>query len=704
MTDAAAESTDLLVKPRDMTSCDIIVCPAPSPCVPSCDQKEDGGCKKLEQQKHCSQVQPKKKVKAKGKLVRSMAVCEDSSPFEETQASSDANISSRCHDNERSPSKEEEQERSTEPKKHSLSKESSLEYTDSTGIDLHQFIIDTLNSNTRDRMMLLKLEQDMIDYIASNSPFKKFPQMSSYHRMLVHRVAAYFGMEHNVDHTGKSVIINRTSSTRIPEQRFIDQVQKDKTEEIHRWKMILKRDNSSDDQTRLHPLREKQSKSMEEREEEYQRARDRIFNQEQLCTQESAQAEIRAVEEYNPYAETQRKRQLFRGSRDNSGSSWTGSSRQSSIETDCRYGNDPQPWSSIDSDSSYQWTSPAPKPRQLPNHSLETRGGGGSGSITLFRLPSACPHASSPSVVEEPAPNYIKENGIPPGSILVNPHTGQPFLNPDGTPAVYNPPDSQQPIRSQAHPPGAPSQQLVQYSSVSYTAPQMLPVPPSQPYSTIEELSSQFAHVSCQPPGEAPPLYPPSQGYIYAAPPPPPPAPNHPSYCQPSPQVPIYYYSQYPTSAQHPCRPVSPSQHTHSQALPPTGYAPAVGPQQQSSHNQAQAVLGTFSPMASHQCSMVQVNTHHPKVSFCIGLQNNSQALHTSQSPCGCRFFSPTFLPFFSCLLQGGVSMSYPQGKVVTMVDGEAGYCCVVPPPSHHSSCHPPSCANLSAPAWNAQY
>lgn len=53
----------------------------------------------------------------------------------------------------------------------------------------------------------------------------------------------------------------------------------------------------------------------------------------------------------------------------------------------------------------------------------------------------------------------------------------------------------------------------------------------------IEELSSQFAHVSCQSTGEAPPLYPPTQGYIYAAPPPPPPPPNPPSYCQPSPPV-----------------------------------------------------------------------------------------------------------------------------------------------------------------------
>ncbi|XP_068584540.1 cAMP-regulated phosphoprotein 21 isoform X1 [Cebidichthys violaceus] len=659
MTEAAVESTDVLLKPCDVTSCDVISCSSPSPCL-SPNQREDECyhvCKKLEQQKNFNQVQPKKKVKAKGKLVRSMAVCEESSPFEETLASPDSNIASSCHDKEITSCHEEEQENSTDPKKNSLSKESSVEYTDSTGIDLHQFIVDTLNSNPRDRMMLLKLEQDMIDFITSDSPFKKFAHMSSYHRMLVHRVAAYFGMEHNVDQTGKSVIINRTSSTRIPEQRFLDEVHTDKKEEIHRWKIILKRDYSSDEQTRLHPLREKQSKSMEEREEEYQRARDRIFNQEPLCTQESTHAETRAVEEYNPSAETQRKRQLFRGSRDSSGSSWTGSSRQSSTETDCRYSTDPRPWSSTDSDSSYQWTSPALKPRQAASHSWDARG---SGSISLFRLPSTCPLPSSPPIIDEPAPNstYIMVNGIPPGSILVNPHTGQPFMNPDGTPAVYNPPDSQQQIRSQTQlqgpPPQHQQQQVVQYSSVSYTAPQMLPVTPSQPYTTIEDLSSQFAHVSCQSTGEALPIYSPSQGYIYAAPPPPPPPP--PSYCQPSPPLPVYYYGQYPTSAQHPCRPVSPSQHLHSQAAQPTaGYA--VGVQQSS---QAQAVLGTYSPMASHQRSIVQ----------------------------------------------GGVSVSYPQSKVVTGVGGEAGYCCVVPPPpsSHHGSCHPPSCTNLSARTWSAQY
>lgn len=48
-----------------------------------------------------------------------------------------------------------------------------------------------------------------------SNQYKKFPQMTSYHRMLLHRVAAYFGMDHNVDQTGKAVIINKTGNTRM---------------------------------------------------------------------------------------------------------------------------------------------------------------------------------------------------------------------------------------------------------------------------------------------------------------------------------------------------------------------------------------------------------------------------------------------------------------------------------------------------------
>lgn len=51
--------------------------------------------------------------------------------------------------------------------------------------------------------------------VLCSNQYKKFPQMTSYHRMLLHRVAAYFGMDHNVDQTGKAVIINKTGNTRM---------------------------------------------------------------------------------------------------------------------------------------------------------------------------------------------------------------------------------------------------------------------------------------------------------------------------------------------------------------------------------------------------------------------------------------------------------------------------------------------------------
>lgn len=41
--------------------------------------------------------------------------------------------------------------------------------------------------------------------------------MSSYNRMLIHRVAAWFGMEHNFDGALQCVIVGTTKSTRIPE-------------------------------------------------------------------------------------------------------------------------------------------------------------------------------------------------------------------------------------------------------------------------------------------------------------------------------------------------------------------------------------------------------------------------------------------------------------------------------------------------------
>ena len=56
-------------------------------------------------------------------------------------------------------------------------------YTDNTGTDLTQFIISTLNKNTKDRVLMLKLEQEMSNLVRdAKKTHHKFPHMSSYHR------------------------------------------------------------------------------------------------------------------------------------------------------------------------------------------------------------------------------------------------------------------------------------------------------------------------------------------------------------------------------------------------------------------------------------------------------------------------------------------------------------------------------------------
>ncbi|KAI4799346.1 hypothetical protein KUCAC02_016978 [Chaenocephalus aceratus] len=234
-----------------------------------------------------------------------------------------------------------------------LSRDSSQDYTDSTGIDLHEFLVNTLKGNPRDRIMLLKLEQDILDFISnSESQKRKFPPMTSYHRMLLHRVAAYFGMDHNVDPSGKSVVINKTTNTRIPDQKFSEHIKDDRADDFQK-RYILKRDNSSfdreDSTIRMRLKADKRSKSMEEREEEYQRARERIFahDGDHFILDRSAQDEGACMS-------TQQRRQMFRLRAGRSGAS-----RQSSSETEPRHG-DPRPWSSTDSSDSSNRLAPRP--------------------------------------------------------------------------------------------------------------------------------------------------------------------------------------------------------------------------------------------------------------------------------------------------------------------------------------------------------
>ncbi|KAM9074540.1 cAMP-regulated phosphoprotein 21 isoform 2-T5 [Megaptera novaeangliae] len=543
---------------------------------------------KLELQRQlAAQNQERRKSKSgagKGKLTRSLAVCEESSarPGGESlqdqesihlQLSSFPSLQeddkSRKDDSEREKEKDKNKDKTCEkPKIRMLSKDCSQEYTDSTGIDLHEFLINTLKNNSRDRMILLKMEQEIIDFIGdNNNHYKKFPQMSSYQRMLVHRVAAYFGLDHNVDQTGKSVIINKTSNTRIPEQRFCEHLKDEKGEESQK-RFILKRDNSSIDKE----------------------------DTQSVCSQESLFVEnSRLLEDSNICSETYKKRQLFRGNRDSWGR--TSGSRQSSSENELKWSDHQRAWSSTDSDSSNRNLKPAmTKTASFGGITVLTRGdstsssrstgklskagsessssAGSSGSLSRTHPPlQSTPlvsgvAATSPGCVTYPengmggqvahsSTSYIllpleAATGIPPGSILLNPHTGQPFVNPDGTPAIYNPPTSQQPLRSamvgqpqqqpqqqpsprpqqQAQPPQTQmagplvtqsvqglqaSSQSVQYPAVSFPSQHLLPVSPTPQFPMREDVTTQFGqmNLSRQSSGETPeppagPVYTPS--------------------------------------------------------------------------------------------------------------------------------------------------------------------------------------------------
>ncbi|XP_052648728.1 R3H domain-containing protein 1 isoform X13 [Harpia harpyja] len=693
------------------------------------------------------QTAKRSKSNTKLKLVRSLAVCEEYPPPPTAEISQDLQEKiqiqlSQSFEKEEKPAKDEtEKEKSSDKlSRKMLSRDSSQEYTDSTGIDLHEFLVNTLKNNPRDRMMLLKLEQEILDFIGNNEiPRKKFPPMTSYHRMLLHRVAAYFGLEHNVDQSGKSVIVNKTSNTRIPDQKFCEHIKDEKSDDFQK-RYILKRDNSSldkdDNQMRIRLKDDRRSKSIEEREEEYQRARERIFAQDSLCSQENYFTDKRIQEEETN--STQQRRQILRINKETSGRS--ANSHQSSTENELKY-CEPRPWSSTDSDSSIRNLKPAvTKASSFSGISVLTRGdssgsskstgrlsktgsessssvGSSTGSLSHTQQPLPVPALSQPShgtpavyptvstsnslsfdggISGQVAPTStsffllpLEATGIPPGSILINPQTGQPFLNPDGTPVVYNPPMPQQPVRTQV--PGPPQQPP-------------LPTPPQQQpaanhiLSQQDNLGSQFSHMSLarQPPADpAEPhtamfqstvvLQPPQQsGYIIAAAPPPPPsgqpvsAPgystaSHPvnqqvlqqqGYMQqPVPQMPACYCTpnQYPHSSQQ-YRPVSvhyntqqnqplaqPGQQTGYQVLPnqQQNYQGLVGVQQSQNQNlvsgqhnnvgnQIQGVIVPYPSVPSYQVSVPQGSQAVPPQTYqqpvIIPSQSN-QGLPTTGMP-----------------------------------------------------------------------
>ncbi|XP_075967176.1 R3H domain-containing protein 2 isoform X15 [Anarhichas minor] len=504
------------------------------------------------------------KSNAKLKLVRSLAVCEESSgPFSNDglpesqwnvvfQDIIQLHISCPSDKEEEKSSKDEyeneEKEKKDKAPRKMLSRDSSQEYTDSTGIDVHEFLVNTLKNNPRDRMMLLKLEQDILEFINDdNNQYKKFPQMTSYHRMLLHRVAAYFGMDHNVDQTGKAVIINKTGNTRIPEQRFSEHIKDERNMDFQK-KFILKRDDASmdkdDNQIRV-PLQDgRRSKSIEEREEEYQRVRDRIFAREVSFFLQSSQ---------NGYINDNR------GNRESS--SRASSSRQSSTDSDMKC-LEPRPWSSTDSDSSNRTLRPpVTKASSFSGISILTRGDslgsnkGSQGSCKGSRsgLPLVSPDVCPPPAASQssrsllPCPSQQPQSQVPPQTALLPTPQQHPMNHMIAQGEELAPQFTQMTLSRQS-------------SSENPEPPPMYQAPPTV---LTQHPPPQTGYIMATTGQPMPPPsgYQPATGHPHPPPPPPPPsqpvmqAPPPPQgYMQPPPpqQIQVSYYppGQYPSSGQ----------------------------------------------------------------------------------------------------------------------------------------------------------
>ncbi|XP_061871404.1 R3H domain-containing protein 2 isoform X5 [Colius striatus] len=542
------------------------------------------------------------KSNSKLKLVRSLAVCEESSsPFVdgllESQDIIQLHVSCPSDKEEEKSTKDgaekEEKDKNKEkaPRK-MLSRDSSQEYTDSTGIDLHEFLVNTLKKNPRDRMMLLKLEQEILEFISDNNhhslpqgslhpdafsllhsnQFKKFPQMTSYHRMLLHRVAAYFGMDHNVDQTGKAVIINKTSNTRIPEQRFSEHIKDEKNAEFPQ-RFILKRDDTSMDRD------------------------DNQTGQNGYLTDS-------------------------RGNRE--GLSRASGSRQSSTESEIK-ALEPRPWSSTDSDGSMRsLRPPVTKASSFSGISILSRGDsvGSSKGSAASRAPRAglvlgAPEACCQSPSSQPSRGLLPCTAQQPQP--------QPPQQPPPQPQGLPPAAQQQPTMSNhiiSQP--VPALQPVQFSPSS--CPQvLLPVSPPQQYNLAEELSSPFGQISLSRQGstEAPDpssaLFQPSlmsqhpqqPGFIMATPGQPIPTSSYSAsghtaptqqvlqpqgYIQPPQQIQVSYYppGQYPNSSQQYrslSHPVAYSSQ-RSQQLPQQSQQPGLQPMMSNQQQTYQGVMG----------------------------------------------------------------------------------------------------------------
>ncbi|XP_041981982.1 protein encore-like isoform X2 [Aricia agestis] len=350
-------------------------------------------------------------------------------------------------------------ERKEKPKSFSLTRTDSEDKMEPTGPELVNFIKETLNKNPRDRMTLLRIEKDLHALINDTSRcIVRFPVMTSYGRMLVHRCAALFGLAHHLDHAHKNAVLvskSGTSGGRIPCTSFrqwcttVFPKSPPRRHDDTLAKSILKREGGGalGGAAGAAP----RSKSLEQRERDYERVRRRIFSSDN-CTQDENQwpwLNSGPVKLLTP--ETGRNKLLKVQSLEASGggaAGGAGSGSRGPVAKSHSFGGYSEPpqrllsrqgdlasssWRLSPSSSGYKTLSlrstdsvtPSPTGGASPEPTSEASAGGGAG------IAGAGGGALVWAVTDLSA--------VPVGAVVIHPQTGRALTNPDGTLYHFHP-------------------------------------------------------------------------------------------------------------------------------------------------------------------------------------------------------------------------------------------------------------------------
>nr|GLL20736.1 uncharacterized protein LOC109186796 [Ipomoea trifida] len=157
-----------------------------------------------------------------------------------------------------------------------------------------QFLREALQ-NPRERLSVLRMEQDVEKFIKDPTQqqmeFQQLP--TSYLRLAAHRVAQHYSLQSTVlvdsgvpDGSASRIIVRKTSECRLPSIRLADIPVTFPQDDAGAIKVAIKQRPQKSSQaggsSGSHSQKNRTPKSVEERKEEYNRARARIFNSNNL--------------------------------------------------------------------------------------------------------------------------------------------------------------------------------------------------------------------------------------------------------------------------------------------------------------------------------------------------------------------------------------------------------------------------------------